>query len=82
MIIWGWRSVTSTASRGEFYCPQCQGYMAYAEKSVRRFFTLYFIPLIPLNSLGEYIECESCKETSALTPPRIEGRTRESLRNR
>jgi uncharacterized membrane protein YebE (DUF533 family) len=30
---------------------------------VRRWFTLYFIPIIPLNVAGEYIECERCKET-------------------
>jgi tellurite resistance protein len=30
---------------------------------VRRFFTLYFIPCIPLNLLGEYVECQSCEAT-------------------
>ncbi|GAB5525398.1 MAG: zinc-ribbon domain-containing protein [Roseivirga sp.] len=28
-----------------------------------KFFTLYFIPLIPLGSAGEYVECGSCKGT-------------------
>ena len=32
-------------------------------KRVRRFFTLYFIPIIPLDRLGEYVECKSCKST-------------------
>jgi uncharacterized tellurite resistance protein B-like protein len=27
---------------------------------VRRFFTLYFIPIIPLDLLGEYVECHYC----------------------
>lgn len=32
-------------------------------KRVRRFFTLYFIPCIPLNVLGEYVECPKCRGT-------------------
>jgi len=30
---------------------------------VRRFFTLYFIPCIPLDVLGEYVECQDCTST-------------------
>jgi len=32
-------------------------------KQVRNFFTLYFIPLIPLNVAGRYVECGSCGGT-------------------
>jgi uncharacterized tellurite resistance protein B-like protein len=35
----------------------------YAHKKANRFFTLYFIPLIPLGSAGEYIECSACGGT-------------------
>jgi hypothetical protein len=31
--------------------------------AVRRYFTLYFIPLIPLWSGGEYVECTACAGT-------------------
>lgn len=37
--------------------------MSYVHKNVRNFFTLYFIPVIPLNKLGEYVECSQCKGT-------------------
>ena len=63
MIIFGARGVTSTIGNGSFYCPECRSTREYAKKRVRRFFTLYFIPLIPLDTLGEYIECEVCKNT-------------------
>lgn len=63
MIIFGTRGVTSTRERGRFHCPSCLGEKPYAHKGVRRFFTLYFIPVIPLNQLGEYVECGSCKGT-------------------
>jgi uncharacterized tellurite resistance protein B-like protein len=59
LLIWGTRGVTSTAARGDFHCPGC-GPAGYAHKRVRRFFTLYWIPIIPMNVLGEYIECDHC----------------------
>lgn len=61
MIIFGTRGVTYNAATGDFYCPACQGDGGYKHKRVRRFFTLYFIPVIPMNLHGEYVECERCK---------------------
>lgn len=63
MIIFGVRGVTSNRGKGSFYCPTCGSSQAYKHKRVRRFFTLYFIPLIPLGVLGEYVECQSCEGT-------------------
>jgi uncharacterized tellurite resistance protein B-like protein len=62
MIIFGTRGVTYSAGEGEFHCPDC-GTQPYRKKRVRRFFTLYFIPLIPLDLLGEYVECGRCKDS-------------------
>jgi uncharacterized tellurite resistance protein B-like protein len=62
MIIFGTRGVTTTPERGSFHCPECEG-QQFRRRRVRRFFTLYFIPVIPLDKLGEYIECESCRST-------------------
>ncbi|MEZ6244258.1 MAG: TerB family tellurite resistance protein [Phycisphaerales bacterium] len=61
MIIYGWRGVTKTVDRGNFFCPQCNAEQGYQRKSVRRFFTLYFIPVIPLNKLGEFVRCDACR---------------------
>lgn len=63
MIIFGTRGVTTTPQRGSFHCPQCGAQRSYNYKRVRRFFTLYFIPLIPLDKLGEYVECPMCQGT-------------------
>jgi tellurite resistance protein len=63
MIIWGSRGITSTKGQGDCHCPACGAQSPYKQRSVRRFFTLYFIPLIPLESLGEYVECQNCKGT-------------------
>lgn len=61
MIIWGTTGIASTRERGQFFCPKCNGHAPYQHKSVRRFFTLYFIPLIPLNNVGEFIRCGKCR---------------------
>ncbi len=63
MVIWGFRGVRSTKAKGDFFCPSCNSDQHYDHKRVRRFFTLYFIPLIPLGELGDYVECGRCKQT-------------------
>ena len=63
MIIFGTRGVKSTVKEGEFLCPQCATSQRYRHRKVRKFFTLYFIPLIPLGDQGEYVECQSCRGT-------------------
>jgi len=67
MIIFGARGVTYTQAKGTFYCPGCdrEG-VAYKHQRSRRFVTLYYVPLIPLRSLGEYIECQVCQNTYQL----------------
>ncbi|MCB0632319.1 MAG: TerB family tellurite resistance protein [Lewinella sp.] len=63
MIIFGTRGVKSTIKEGNFICPQCATTRPYKHKKVTRFFTLYFIPVIPLGRIGDYVECQSCKGT-------------------
>lgn len=63
LIIYGSRGMTSTIGNGQFACPRCSMMRHYNHRQVRLFFTLYFIPLIPLWRLGEYIECGSCGGT-------------------
>ena len=62
LIIFGTRGITYSSGQGNFYCPSC-GTQPYRQKRVRRFFTLYFIPVIPLDLLGEYVECCQCQGT-------------------
>jgi tellurite resistance protein len=67
LIIFGTRGVTYGSEGGQFFCPDCEGKESYLHKKVRRVFTLYFIPLIPLDMLGEYIECQKCTSTYKIT---------------
>ncbi len=63
MIIFGTRGIKSTVKTGQFTCPQCAAQRPYVHKKVKKFFTLYFIPLIPLGDAGDYVECQSCRGT-------------------
>lgn len=63
LIIFGTRGLTTTVSTGKFFCPSCMAKRSYEHQRVRRFFTLYFIPLIPLDTIGEYVECLHCRDT-------------------
>jgi tellurite resistance protein len=59
LIIFGTRGVRMASDSGSFHCPVC-GPQSYTHHTVRRFFTLYFIPIIPLDVIGTYIECGRC----------------------
>lgn len=76
MIIFGTRTTNPTAGQGMFNCPRCGPQKPYTHRKAKRWFTLYFIPVIPLGTAGEYVECESCAGTfdmDALTyDPRAE----------
>ncbi len=61
LIIWGLRVFYRTIGQGVFHCRKCGGDRQYAHRSGRRFFTLFFIPLIPLNQVGEHVQCTTCK---------------------
>ena len=59
-IIWGSRARESTAEQGEFYCPHCRADAGYDLVKVSNYFTLFFIPLFPIGTLGEYVRCDGC----------------------
>ena len=61
MIIWGTRGRETLVGSGQFFCPQCQCEQSFGHKRISRYFALYFIPLFPIATLGEYIECGACR---------------------
>lgn len=46
---------------GRFACPNCGGDREYEHRTARRFFTLFFVPLIPLDKVGEVVRCQTCR---------------------
>ena len=61
LIIFGLRVFYRTIAQGTFYCRRCGGDRQYRKRSGRRWFTLFFLPVIPLNSVGEHVQCTTCR---------------------
>ncbi len=61
LIIFGLRVFYRTIAQGTFYCRRCGGDRQYRQRSGRRWFTLFFLPVIPLNSVGEHVQCTTCR---------------------
>lgn len=63
LLIWGWKVRLSRSAGGRFFCPNEGGDRDYQHVAARRWFTFFWIPMIPLKRLGEYVECTSCGAT-------------------
>lgn len=63
MIIWGWKVRFKRLGGGTFQCPVCNGPRSYEHVEARNWFTVFFIPLIPLKRKGEYVRCQTCQVT-------------------
>lgn len=72
MIFYGWRTTESSVGEGVFGCPTCRSPQRFRHLTLERWFTLYFIPLIPLGRVGEQVECQGCH--SRFTPEALNAR--------
>ncbi|UIR57915.1 RDD family protein [Sphingobacterium sp. SRCM116780] len=61
LIIFGTKSIGKTVKYGNFHCPRCQMERPYQLKQNRRYFSLFFIPMIPLEKQGDTLECNFCR---------------------
>jgi tellurite resistance protein len=61
LLIFGFRTFYRTLAEGIFHCRKCGGDRQYRHRAGRRFFTLFFIPVIPLTKAGEHVQCTTCK---------------------
>jgi len=73
LIIVGMRVFYRTIARGVFHCRRCGGDREYRHRNGRRWLTLFFVPVIPLNKVGEHVVCSTCRtryHPDVLTLPR------------
>jgi hypothetical protein len=61
MLIFGLRVFFRTVGDGMFHCQRCGGDRHYRHRAGRRWFHILFIPLIPLDRMGEHIQCTGCR---------------------
>ena len=72
LIIFGLRVIYRTIAQGMFHCRRCGGDRKYRHRVGRRWFTLFFIPVIPLNAVGDHVQCTACRTryvTDVLSQP-------------
>ncbi|HTS98972.1 MAG TPA: zinc ribbon domain-containing protein [Streptosporangiaceae bacterium] len=60
LIIFGLRVCYRSTGQGIFHCERCGGDREYRHRVGRRWFTLFFLPVIPLGRAGEHVRCTVC----------------------
>lgn len=60
MIVFGWRTRLAILWEGMFACPYERQHRQARLREARRWFTLFWIPVIPLARLGRAVECSGC----------------------
>ncbi len=59
-VIFGTSTRAKKVATGFFYCPSCRARLRCTARSVESCFTLFFIPMGSLKTLGSVYECEHC----------------------
>ncbi len=60
-FIFGVGPKTVKTAQGQFKCPVCRSYSGYEIKQQRNYFSLFFIPLIPLSKpKSRQVQCLHC----------------------
>lgn len=60
-FIFGIGPKTIKTNKGQFLCPVCKSNSAYEVKQQRNYFSLFFIPLIPLSKAKQgQVVCLNC----------------------
>jgi zinc-ribbon family/Tellurite resistance protein TerB len=60
VVIFGWRVLWRPVGNGVFHCARCGGDRQFQHLVGRRWFHLFFIPLIPLAQAGQHVRCTVC----------------------
>jgi hypothetical protein len=61
ILIFGVRSRARTVSTGTFFCPNCSADRHYMLQHIRKWFTLFFIPIFPVDKGSfQIVRCGTC----------------------
>jgi hypothetical protein len=61
MLIFGLRMCFRTTGHGTFHCQRCGGDRQYRHRAGRRWFHIFYIPVIPLDRTSEHLQCTACR---------------------
>ena len=62
----GLQPVPRVLGEGTFHCPNCRAMASYEHVETRRWIALG-VPLVPLQRLGEWLQCGGCESTFGLS---------------
>ena len=65
LILFGTQDRRKVVAHGQFICPKSGVRREYEVISIKEWFTLFFIPILPTaNNEGreEFVECKTCKK--------------------
>jgi tetratricopeptide (TPR) repeat protein len=75
IILFGTRNIISNSSTAEepieTRCPRCGTPSAMVGKTVRPWFTLFFLPLFPVGGTRTFTQCTSCQASFAVAPEQL-----------
>ena len=71
LLVFGLSVFFRTVGEGVFHCQNCGGDRGYRRRTGRRWFTLFFLPVIPLGRLGDVVECRACRTRYRTTVLRL-----------
>src|SRR5579862_7561270 len=72
IFLFGSRGVVSTLPQeAQAVCPRCRQNVAMQAKGVRRWFTLFFVPIIPLGAKKTFTQCTNCGAQFWATPQQL-----------
>jgi tellurite resistance protein len=60
-LLLGRRFCFQTTGRGVLHCYRCGGDRVYRRGTARRWFHLLYLPLVPLERVGEHVQCRTCR---------------------
>jgi len=66
LILFGTKDRRKVVAEGHFLCPRCGVKKDYEVISLREWFTLFFVPLLPTANnerREDFVECGTCKST-------------------
>ena len=65
LILFGTKDRRKVVADGRFVCPKCGAKRGYEVISIKEWFTLFFVPILPTannEEREEFVECKICKK--------------------
>lgn len=59
-IVFGFKVLFKVLDRGTFACPNCGRQREFERREARKWFMLFFVPVVPMKTISRVIRCTTC----------------------